>query len=164
MQKQPPGATSAQEDRPFPDDRQRNYRLRRFAGAAYASDVEASDRRPSGTKPRVRSRRIRQLHRRYAWCRRGYPSWSGTKSASSTHEEPWSIQTSYYPMSFVERGATKLLAVEASKQGTRPVSEAIGAGEIGLNDTMTVRAPAPGEASRFGFPEDGRVAVFETCQ
>jgi GntR family transcriptional regulator len=29
---------------------------------------------------------------------------------------------------------------------------------------MTVRAPTPGEAARFGLPEDGRIAVFETRQ
>ena len=37
-------------------------------------------------------------------------------------DELWSMQTSYYPMTFVERGATKLLAVEDLKEGTRPVS------------------------------------------
>jgi GntR family transcriptional regulator len=35
---------------------------------------------------------------------------------------------------------------------------------MGSHDTMTVRAPTPGEAARFGLPEDGRVAVFQTRQ
>ena len=80
-------------------------------------------------------------------------------------DELWSMQTSYYPMVFVERGATKLLAVEDIEEGTRQyLAEAIGIQEIGSHDTMTVRAPTPGEADRFGLPADGRIAVFETRQ
>jgi GntR family transcriptional regulator len=79
--------------------------------------------------------------------------------------ELWSMQTSYYPMAFVERGATKLLAVEDLKEGTRQyLVEAIGVQEIGSHDIMTVRAPTPGEAACFGLPEDGRIAVFATRQ
>jgi GntR family transcriptional regulator len=80
-------------------------------------------------------------------------------------DELWSMQTSYYPMTFVTQGANRLLAVKDITEGTRRyLDETIGVKEIGSRDTMTVRAPTPGEATSFRLPEDGRIAVFETRQ
>ena len=78
-------------------------------------------------------------------------------------DDLWSMQTSYYPMTFVEQGASKLLAVKDITEGTRSyLEEAIGVKEIGSHDTMTVRAPSPDEAETFRPSPDGRIAVFET--
>jgi GntR family transcriptional regulator len=136
-----------------------------FEGAAYASDVvAASNRRPALTKPRVEVQEAPEDIATALGLDKG-------AAVVVRHQERlidnelWSMQTSYYPMAFVERGATKLLAVEDLKEGTRQyLVEAIGVQEIGSHDTMTVRAPTPGEAARFGLPEDGRIAVFATRQ
>jgi GntR family transcriptional regulator len=77
----------------------------------------------------------------------------------------WSTQTSYYPMAFVQRGATGLLEVEDIPEGVRRyLDSALGIKEVGSHDTMKVRAPSPSEASAFKIPDDGRIAVFETRQ
>ena len=134
-----------------------------FEGAAYASDVEASNRRPAVTSRASRSGSSRDDRR----CTRRKQGIAVVVRHQERiiDDELWSMQTSYYPMSFVEQGATKLLAVEDLKEGTRHyLAKAIGVQEIGSRDTMTVRAPTPGEADRFGLPEDGRIAVFETRQ
>jgi GntR family transcriptional regulator len=135
-----------------------------FEGAAYASDVRASNRMPAVTTPHVEvqaaSRDIAEalaLHEGTAVVVR--------HQERLIDDELWSMQTSYYPMSFVEQGATRLLAVEDLAEGTRQyLDEAIGVKETGSRDTMSVRAPNLVEATSFGLPEDGRVAVFETRQ
>jgi GntR family transcriptional regulator len=135
-----------------------------FEGAAYASDVAASNRRPRSATPRVE---IQEASGDIAEA-------LGLDEAAEVvirhqerfiDDELWSMQTSYYPMAFVERGATRLLAAKDIGEGTRRyLDEAIKVKEIGSRDTMRVRAPTPGEAFRFGLPEDGRIAVFETMQ
>ena len=135
-----------------------------FEGAAYASDVEASNRKPAVTKPRIEIQEAPAEITDALGVGKGSPV-VVRHQERLIDDELWSMQTSYYPMAFVERGATRLLAVEDLKEGTRQyLANAIGVQEIGSRDTMTVRAPTPGEADRFGLPEDGRVAVFETCQ
>jgi GntR family transcriptional regulator len=135
-----------------------------FEGAAYASDVQASNRTPKVTMPRVE---IQEASGDVAAALR----LSQGQSMVIRHQERfiddnlWSMQTSYYPMTFVERGATKLLAVQDIPEGVRQyLDETINIREIGSHDTMTVRAPNPGEATAFQLPEDGRIAVFETRQ
>jgi len=135
-----------------------------FEGAAYASDVEASNRRPALTKPHVEIQAASEDIAAALGLDEG-DAVVVRHQERLIDDELWSMQTSYYPMAFVERGATRLLAVEDLKEGTRQyLVEAIGVQEIGSHDTMTVRAPTPGEAGRFGLPEDGRIAVFATRQ
>ena len=135
-----------------------------FEGAAYASDVQANNRSPKVTTPRVE---IQEASGDIA----SYLQLSSGDTVVIRHQERfidddlWSMQTSYYPMTFVDDGANKLLAVQDIELGTRQyLDETIGVREIGSRDTMTVRAPTPGEAASFRLPEDGRIAVFETRQ
>jgi GntR family transcriptional regulator len=135
-----------------------------FEGAAYASDVQASNRRPRSATPRV------EIQEASGDIADALGLGEGAEVVIRHQErfiddELWSMQTSYYPMAFVEHGATRLLAVKDIAEGTRRyLDETIGVKEIGSHDTMTVRAPTPGEAARFGLREDGRIAVFETRQ
>lgn len=77
-------------------------------------------------------------------------------------ETPWTLQTSYYPGEFVEKGATKLISPDDIGQGTVQYLEAtLGRRESGYTDLITVRAPDPDEAKIFELPQDGRVDVFE---
>jgi GntR family transcriptional regulator len=73
---------------------------------------------------------------------------------------PWSIQTSYYPMDFVLRGAGRLLEAGAVEGGTvQYLAETLGLNQIGYRDLLLVRAPNEAEARFFELPDDGRVAV-----
>jgi len=76
-------------------------------------------------------------------------------------ETPWSLQTSFYPMSLVERGAVELTRPHDIRRGTvQYLEETLGLTQAGYRDTITVRAPSDIEASFFGVPADGRVAIL----
>ena len=73
-------------------------------------------------------------------------------------DELWSMQTSYYPMTFVEQGAKRLLAAKDIAEGTRRyLDETISVKEIGSHDTMTVRAPTPGGSPASAFQRMGEL-------
>lgn len=77
-------------------------------------------------------------------------------------DTPWSMQTSYYPMDFVTRGATRLLSSQDIKQGTTQyLQESINVRQVGYRDWITVRAPNPVELDFFKVPPDGRVPMYE---
>jgi GntR family transcriptional regulator len=76
---------------------------------------------------------------------------------------PWSLQTSFYPMSLVEQGAARLIQAGDVPKGTVSyLSETLGIKQAGYRDTITVRAPDKVETDFFKLPEDGRVSVIET--
>jgi GntR family transcriptional regulator len=130
-------------------------------GALYASEVTASRRKPTTTTPRVE---IQQA--------------SGVVSAElqldegttvvSRHQQrqidatPWSLQTTFYPMRFVEIGAVRLIqAVNIDQGAVRYLAEELGIKQVGYRDNIVVRAPDSTEATFFRLPSDGRVAVVE---
>jgi GntR family transcriptional regulator len=76
---------------------------------------------------------------------------------------PWSLQTSFYPMDLVQRGATQLLQAGDIVEGTVAyLREKLGIKQVGYRDTITVRAPDKVETLFFKLPDDGRVSVIET--
>jgi GntR family transcriptional regulator len=78
-------------------------------------------------------------------------------------EQPYSLQTSFYAMDMVTRGAVRLRQATNVDQGcVRYLQEVLGIEQVGYRDLITVRAPNPTETSFFQLPADGRVAVFET--
>jgi GntR family transcriptional regulator len=78
-------------------------------------------------------------------------------------ETPWSLQTSFYPMSFVERGALRLIQATDIEQGTVAyLAETLQIQQAGWRDMITVRTPDKTETDFFGLPDDGRVSVIET--
>jgi GntR family transcriptional regulator len=78
-------------------------------------------------------------------------------------EEPYSLQTSFYPMQLLtDRGAGRLIDAADIAEGTiQYLRDAFGIEQIGYRDVITVRTPNATEANFFKIPEDGRVAVFE---
>jgi GntR family transcriptional regulator len=75
---------------------------------------------------------------------------------------PWSMQTSYYPMEFVGRGARRLMSSQDIPEGTTQyLRESIGVKQVGYRDWITVRAPNATEADFFKLSPDGRVPVYE---
>jgi DNA-binding GntR family transcriptional regulator len=131
---------------------------------AYLSEVHAANRFPSVTDLQVevqlagaqveaglglseRSRVIARHHRRYI------------------DRTPWSMQTMFYPMSFVERGAERLLVSDAISDGELAyLQQSLGLRQVGWRETIAVRDPNASEASFFGLPEDGGVPVFEVLR
>jgi GntR family transcriptional regulator len=75
---------------------------------------------------------------------------------------PYSRQTTFYPMSLVERGASRLIQAKNIDGGAvRYVEKALGIKEDGWRDRITVRLPDADEMDFFGLPDDGRIAVLE---
>jgi GntR family transcriptional regulator len=77
---------------------------------------------------------------------------------------PWSLQTSFYPMSLVEQGATRLIqAGDIQRGGTVAyLRETLGIKQAGYRDTLIVRAPDNVESAFFKLPDDGRISIIET--
>jgi GntR family transcriptional regulator len=78
-------------------------------------------------------------------------------------DEPSSLQTSYYPMDFVIKGATDLLQAKDIKVGvTRYLEEMLGIKQAGYRDRLRVRPPNAGEVKFFEVPVDGTVLMVVT--
>jgi GntR family transcriptional regulator len=133
-------------------------------GVTYLSQVSAEHRRPFATTPKVEvqsppaviTRRLRV---------------SPTTQVISRHQEryiddvPWSLQTSFYPMDFITRGATRLLMAEDIPEGTvRYLADTLGIRQIGYRDWITARAPDDNEQKFFGISHDSTVfEIFRTA-
>jgi GntR family transcriptional regulator len=78
---------------------------------------------------------------------------------------PWSMQTSYYPMDFADRGAERLRRARNIDEGTvRYLLDTLHIRQVGYRDVITVRAPNPMEADFFRLPSDGRVPMYEIAR
>jgi GntR family transcriptional regulator len=75
---------------------------------------------------------------------------------------PWSMQTSFYPMGFVVKGADRLIQADDIAIGTmKYLEQTLGLKQVGYHDWITVRTADSAEAAFFSLPPDGRVGVFE---
>lgn len=75
---------------------------------------------------------------------------------------PWSLQTTFYPLRYVDAGAKRLIQADDMPDGAvRYLEATLGVKQVGWRDKITVRAPDANEATFFKLPHDGRVAVFE---
>jgi GntR family transcriptional regulator len=133
-------------------------------GATYLSQVSAEHRKPFATTPKVEV----QTPPRVITGRLRVPP---ATQVVSRHQEryiddiPWSLQTSFYPMEFVTRGATRLLMAEDIAEGTvRYLAETIGLRQIGYRDWITARAPDDNEQKFFGISHASSVfEIFRTA-
>jgi GntR family transcriptional regulator len=128
-------------------------------GAWYLSEVNKSHRHAERSLPKVEiqvpsaevSRRLRV---------------SPNTQVVSRHEMryiddiPWSLQTSFYLMDFITKGATRLLMAEDIAEGAvQYLAATIGITQVGYRDWITVRVPDANEQVFFGLAHDA--AVFE---
>ena len=75
---------------------------------------------------------------------------------------PWSLQTSFYPMTLVEKGAYRLIQRDDIEEGAVAyITQACGIKQASYRDTIAVRAPDENEIGFFKLPPDGRISVFE---
>jgi GntR family transcriptional regulator len=90
----------------------------------------------------------------------------GSNKVVSRHEQRlidddvWSLQTSYYPLEWVTRGATRLLMPENIAEGTiRYLGVTLDLIRTGYLDKITARLPTGEEQGLFSLPHGG--VVFE---
>jgi GntR family transcriptional regulator len=129
--------------------------------ASYLSEVSKRDRKASVSPPQV------EIQEASGDVSSGLGITKGTE-VISRHERryidgtPWSMQTSYYPMEFADRGAERLRSARNIEEGTvQYLAETLRIHQVGYRDWITVRAPNPTEEDFFKLPSDGRVAMYE---
>jgi GntR family transcriptional regulator len=130
-------------------------------GAVYLSEVSEQNRRPTSTPPQV------EIQEASADMAATLKIDKGAE-VISRHERrfidgtPWSMQTSYYPMEFADRGAERLRRARNIDEGTvQYLGDTLRIRQVGYRDRITVRPPNPTEAEFFKLPSDGRVSMYE---
>jgi GntR family transcriptional regulator len=133
-------------------------------GPVYRAEVTATLRKPTATEPRVEIQQasgVIESELRLA----------ESSTVVSRHQQryidgtAWSLQTSFYPIGLVERGAVKLIQASNIKEGTVAyLGTTLGLTQTGYRDKITVRAPDAIDTAFFILPDDGRVAVFEVLR
>jgi GntR family transcriptional regulator len=133
-------------------------------GPVYLAEVQARLRTPTRTEPRVEIQQATGVIS-------GELRLADGSTVVSLHQQrfidgtPWSLHTSFYPMSLVERGALKLIQAPNIEEGTVAyLGTKLGLVQLGYRDKITVRAPDGNETFFFKLPDDGRVAVFEVLR
>ena len=128
-------------------------------GATYLSDVKSKHRKAEVSVPKVEiqvppvevGRRLRIASRTQVVSRH---------QVRYIDDIPWSLQTSFYPMDFITRGATRLISAEDIVEGTvHYIAEVLHIKQVGYRDWITARSPDPNEQAFFGLAHDA--AVFE---
>lgn len=129
-------------------------------GQAALEEVKARKRTARASTPRV------EIKRAEGYVADRLQVGQGTQVISRHQEryiddQPWSLQTSFYPMDFVLRGATRLLEAADINEGTvQYLAMELDLKQVGYRDLVAVRAPDQNEAKFFRLPDDGRVQVF----
>jgi GntR family transcriptional regulator len=130
-------------------------------GSAYVASAQIQNRRSSTSDPRVEIRKAagpvaRQLRLE-----------EGTRVVSRHQQrfiddDPWSLQTSFYPMDFVLRGAERLVdAVDIEEGVVKYLEQELGLAQAGYQDLIAIRPPEQEESTFFGLPDSARVTVIE---
>jgi DNA-binding GntR family transcriptional regulator len=74
----------------------------------------------------------------------------------------WSLQTTFYPMSLVDRGALRLMLEEDIPEGAvQYLEDTLGIKEVGWRVTFIVRPPDMAETAFFDLSEVSSTAVVE---
>ena len=126
----------------------------------YIAEVKAGGREPHNSTPRVEIQTANAVVADSLRISEG-------DQVVSRHQErlidrtPWSLQTSFYPMSLVDKGATRLIQATDIKGGAVAYLGEKGIKQVGYRDSISVRAPDDREQAFFRLPADGRVPVFE---
>ena len=127
--------------------------------AAYRSEVREMHREPTTSVPRVE----------VVPCSDAVGALLGlppkTQVVSRTQERyidgiPWSLQTSFYLMDFITKGATKLLMATDIEEGSvRYLADEIGVRQTGYRDWITGRLATQDEQTFFGIGHNAAVFV-----
>ncbi|HEY1344210.1 MAG TPA: GntR family transcriptional regulator [Streptosporangiaceae bacterium] len=127
----------------------------------YIAEVKAGGRTPTVSDPRVEVQRASEPIADALRIEEG-------DQVVSRHIQrfidgiPFSLQTSFYPMSLVLQGATRLIEATDIPEGTVVyLHEMLGVKQVGYRDSIQVRPPDDLEAPFFRIPADGQIPVFE---
>jgi GntR family transcriptional regulator len=78
---------------------------------------------------------------------------------------PWSMQTSFYPMEFLDGGAVRLTRPDDIPEGAvQYLADQLGIHQVGYRDWVVVRAPDVTETDFFRLPADGRTSIIQASR
>jgi GntR family transcriptional regulator len=129
-------------------------------GTAAFREVEAHSRKWHLSQPRVE---IQSATKEVAERLRISP---GTDVISRHQEryiddQPWSLQTSYYPWDLAERGANRLLRAQDIEEGSvKYLGDILNLRQVGYRDRIAVRRANDNELRFFGLREDAGVPML----
>jgi GntR family transcriptional regulator len=130
-------------------------------GAVYLSEVSEQNRKPTSSPLQVEIQEASDDMAVALGINKG-------AEIISRHERrfidgtPWSMQTSYYPMEFADRGADRLRSARTIDVGTvQYLGDTLHIRQVGYRDRISVRSPNPTEAEFFKMPSDGRIPMYE---
>jgi GntR family transcriptional regulator len=133
-------------------------------GTSYLSEVSEGNREPATSRIRVEIQEAADEIADSLDKPRG-------SVVISRHEKryidgiPWSMQTSFYPMDFVDQGATRLTRPDDIKEGAvRYLGNELGIHQHGYRDWIVVRAPDTDETDFFRLPADGRTSIIQASR
>ena len=130
----------------------------------YRSEVHRQGREPEETTPRVEVQPASDLVASALGLAEETPVITRYQERS-IDGTPWSLQTTFYPMEFVTRGATDLLKPENIDGGWRGMLEylekALGIRQVGWRDRIMARPPDGTERFFFGLSDKVQIAIFE---
>jgi GntR family transcriptional regulator len=137
-------------------------------GTAYEAEAIAHARTPTATVPRVEIQLAAASSAGDVISRK--LQLPPDASVVSRHqqlaidEKPWSLQTSFYPYSFVTNGAPRLVEAVDIKPGTvKYLSETLDLHQVGYQDEISARPPNDGEKAFFRLP-DTAISMIETIR
>ena len=129
--------------------------------SVYREEIGQRGRTPDETRPRVE---VQPPEKTVASELELKPD----EQVISRHQErkidgtAWSMQTTFYPVKFVERGATKLLMAENIAEGmVKYLEEKLGIKQVGWRDMIMARPPTGNERAFFNLSDKVQVAIFE---
>lgn len=129
-------------------------------GQAALAEVTARDRTANSSKPRV------EIKQAEGYVADRLQVAEGTQVISRHQErhiddQPWSLQTSFYPMDLVLRGATKLLEAADIDDGTvQYLGKVLQLKQVGYRDLIAARPPDENEMKFFRLLEGVQVFVL----
>ena len=127
--------------------------------AAYLSEVRSIHREPTNTVPRIE---VVTISPEVAVLLDISPDSQVVSRSQDRYIDriPWSIQTTFYPMDFINKGAANLLMAKDIEGGTvRYLADEIGIRQSGYRDWITGRLATEAEQAFFGIGHNAAVFV-----
>jgi GntR family transcriptional regulator len=146
---------------PFAVELSERHGLGGDEGSAYVANAHVQNRRPSTSAPRVEIRKATGLVAQQLRLKEGARVVSRHQQRF-IDDQPWSLQTSFYPMDFVSRGAERLVdAVDVEEGVVKYLEVELGLRQAGYQDRIRVRPPDQDESVFFELPENASVTLIQ---
>lgn len=130
-------------------------------GGAYIAAARVQNRRTSMDDPRVEIRMAGGVMARQLRLEEGTRVVSRHQQRY-VDDRPWSLQTTSFPMEFVDRGADRLVDATPIEGGVvKYIEEELGLTQVGYQDIIAVRPPDQQEAQFFRLADSASVSLIE---